>query len=72
MTIAKKVGEEAVEVLLAAQVESDRRLAEEVADLFYHLLVLLAWRGIDLRDVEAELLRRRVPGDDAPDTVDGP
>jgi len=56
--ITKKVGEEAVEVILAAQGESDERLSSEVADLVYHTLVLLAARGLAWRDVEAELARR--------------
>ena len=57
--ILKKVGEEAIEVVLAAKGEGDARLVAEVADLFYHLLVLLAARGLTLDDVEAELVRRR-------------
>ncbi len=57
--ILKKVGEEAMEVILAAKGQGDERLVCEVADLFYHLLVLLAARGLDLTDVETELIRRR-------------
>ena len=57
--ILKKVGEEAMEVILAAKGQGDERLVYEVADLFYHLLVLLAARGLTLADVEAELVRRR-------------
>jgi phosphoribosyl-ATP pyrophosphohydrolase/phosphoribosyl-AMP cyclohydrolase len=56
--LAQKVGEEAIEVLLAAQGEADERLSSEVADLVYHLLVLLAARGLTWTDVEAELARR--------------
>lgn len=56
--IVKKVGEEAVEVILAAKGQGDARVVEEVADLFYHTLVLLAARGLTLADVEAELERR--------------
>lgn len=56
--VAKKVGEEAVEVVVAAQGEEDARLASEAADLVYHLLVLLAARGLSWDDVEAELARR--------------
>ncbi len=52
--ILKKVGEEAMEVILAAKGTGDERLVAEVADLFYHLLVLLAARGLVLDDVEAE------------------
>ena len=57
--ILKKVGEEAVEVILAAKGEGEERLISEVADLFYHLLVLLAAQGLTLADVEAELVRRQ-------------
>jgi len=54
----KKVGEEAMEVILAAKGQADQRLIEEVSDLFYHTLVLLASRGLSLAEVEAELRRR--------------
>ncbi|RLF30445.1 MAG: bifunctional phosphoribosyl-AMP cyclohydrolase/phosphoribosyl-ATP pyrophosphatase [Thermoplasmata archaeon] len=57
--ILKKVGEEAMEIILAAKGQGDERLISEVADLFYHLLVLLAARGLTLADVGAELARRR-------------
>ena len=57
--ILKKVGEEAMEVLLAGKGQSDERLVSEVTDLFYHTLVLLAARGVTLADVRAELERRR-------------
>lgn len=56
--VARKVGEEAVEVAVAALTESDERLVEEAADLVFHLYVLLAARGIDLTQVEDELGRR--------------
>ncbi len=55
---ARKVGEEGVEVALAATGESDQRVVEEVADLLYHTYVVLASRGIDLARVEDELRRR--------------
>lgn len=58
--ILKKVGEEAMEVLLAAKGEGDQRLVEELADLFYHALVLLAARDLRLVDVEKELARRHL------------
>jgi len=57
--VLKKVGEEAMEVILAAKGQGDERLVSEVADLFYHLLVLLAARGLTLANVEVELARRR-------------
>ena len=56
--ILKKVGEEAIEILIAAQSEGDERLVSELADLIYHALVLLAARDLAWSDVEAELARR--------------
>jgi phosphoribosyl-ATP pyrophosphohydrolase len=55
--IAQKLGEEAVETAVAA-VARDGRLAEEAADLVYHLYVLLAVAGVDVAEVEDELARR--------------
>ena len=57
--IAKKLGEESVEVIVAALGQSDERLVSETADLIYHTLVLLAARGVSLTQVEAELEKRR-------------
>ena len=59
--ILKKVGEEAMEVILAAKGQGNQRLVEEVADLFYHTLVLLSSRGLRLADIEEELSRRHTP-----------
>jgi len=56
--IAQKVGEEASEVIVASLGQDDQRLIEEVADLTYHTLVLLAARGLTLADVLAELEKR--------------
>jgi phosphoribosyl-AMP cyclohydrolase / phosphoribosyl-ATP pyrophosphohydrolase len=56
--VAQKVGEEGVEVALAAVAESDEKLIGESADLLFHLLVLLRARGIPLDAVTAELARR--------------
>ena len=56
--ILKKVGEEAMEVILAGKGQGNARLVSETADLFYHVLVLIASRGLTLADVEAELRRR--------------
>jgi phosphoribosyl-ATP pyrophosphohydrolase/phosphoribosyl-AMP cyclohydrolase len=56
--VARKVGEEAVELTVAALDESDERVVEEAADLVYHLYVLLAARGLDIAAVEDELVRR--------------
>ncbi|MBN1316942.1 MAG: phosphoribosyl-ATP diphosphatase [Anaerolineales bacterium] len=58
--ILKKVGEEAMEVILAAKGQGSQRVVEEVADLFYHTLVLLAQQGLDLSDVEDELQQRHL------------
>jgi len=55
---ARKVGEEAVEASVAALAESDERLVEEMADLWFHSYVLLAARGLDPAAVEDELARR--------------
>jgi phosphoribosyl-ATP pyrophosphohydrolase len=55
---AKKMGEEAIETVLAAVHEDNGRLIGETADLLYHLLVVLSARGISLAEVEAELARR--------------
>jgi phosphoribosyl-ATP pyrophosphohydrolase len=56
--IAQKVGEEGTEVVVAALAQDDRRLIEEVADLTYHTLVLLAARGLTVQEVLAELEKR--------------
>ena len=55
---AKKLGEEAVEVAIAAIAEDRDRVVAETADLLYHLLVVLHARGIPLAEVEDELARR--------------
>ena len=49
---------EVVEAIVAAKGEGDERLIYEVADLLYHTLVLLAYRGIEMADMEDELARR--------------
>ncbi|MES2304226.1 MAG: bifunctional phosphoribosyl-AMP cyclohydrolase/phosphoribosyl-ATP diphosphatase HisIE [Gemmatimonadota bacterium] len=56
--ISQKVGEEAIEVIVAAHAESDERLASEAADLLYHLLVLLEVREVSFDAVLAELAKR--------------
>lgn len=57
--IGEKVEEEAEEVARAAREESDERVAEEAADVLYHLCVLLAGRGLTLADAERVLDGRR-------------
>lgn len=56
--IAKKVGEEATEVVIASKNDDRPAFVGEVADLVYHTLVLLEARGVSLDDVGVELLRR--------------
>src|SRR5262249_1993061 len=64
--ICRKIGEEAVEVVTAALGgEGDERVVSEVADLWFHSMVLLAARGIPLRRVFAELSRRHGTGSGA-------
>jgi len=55
---ARKVGEEAVEVVVAALSEDDERVISETADLWFHTLVMLRSRGLDPAAVEDELRRR--------------
>ncbi|CAK19945.1 phosphoribosyl-ATP diphosphatase [Listeria welshimeri] len=55
--ILKKVGEETTEVIIASK-NNNQELVNEVADLTYHLLVLLAEKNVSLSSVQAELERR--------------
>ena len=59
--IAQKVGEEAVEVALAATAGTQQETIDEAADLVYHLLVLLNERGLSLEDVARRLEARHAP-----------
>jgi phosphoribosyl-ATP pyrophosphohydrolase len=56
--IVKKIGEEAIEVIVAATSENNERVIYEMADLIYHSMVLLSARGLQWGMVEAELARR--------------
>lgn len=56
--IAKKLGEEAVETVIAALGDDRVALTAEAADLVFHLLVLLEAKGLSFADIEAELVRR--------------
>jgi phosphoribosyl-ATP pyrophosphohydrolase len=56
--ILKKVAEESAETMFAAKDGDKLHLAREVADLWFHCLVLLAWHGLSSDDVLAELQRR--------------
>jgi len=56
--ILKKIGEESIEVIIAAKGEGDDRVVYEMSDLLYHCLVLLAERGLQWTDIEQELAGR--------------
>jgi phosphoribosyl-ATP pyrophosphohydrolase len=56
---AKKMGEEAIEAVIAATAENRERLIAESGDLLYHLLIVLRAREITLAEVEAELAKRQ-------------
>ncbi|MBZ4669929.1 MAG: phosphoribosyl-ATP pyrophosphohydrolase [Oscillospiraceae bacterium] len=56
--ILKKCGEECSEVIIAAKNDNNEELANEIADLFYHILVLCAEKGLPYSDVEAILEER--------------
>jgi phosphoribosyl-ATP pyrophosphohydrolase/phosphoribosyl-AMP cyclohydrolase len=64
--MAQKVGEEGVEVALAAVAESDDKLLSESADLLFHLMVLLRSRKLQLEDVVSELAARHAAATQAP------
>lgn len=57
--MAQKVGEEGTEVVVAALSQENARLVEEIADLTYHVLVLMAAKGVSPQDVAAELEKRK-------------
>ncbi len=57
--VSKKLGEEAVEAIIAALAEDKPHFVAECADVLYHLLVLIAARDTHLHEVYAELVRRR-------------
>ena len=59
--IVKKIGEEAIEVIVAVKGQTNERIISEMADLVYHALVLLAARNIPWSAVEQELERRYKP-----------
>ena len=57
--MAQKVGEEGTEVVVAALSQENARLVEEIADLAYHVLVLMVAKGVSPQDVAAELEKRK-------------
>ena len=56
--ILKKVGEESTETVIAAKSGDRQAIVHETADLWFHCLVMLAWSGVPVADVLAELERR--------------
>src|SRR5688572_22976785 len=60
--ILKKLGEESAETIIAAKNADQGRVVSEVADLMYHLLVLLVARGVSLEEISQELGQRRKAG----------
>jgi phosphoribosyl-ATP pyrophosphohydrolase len=57
--VARKVGEESLEVIIASLTESKDRLVSEAVDLLYHLIVLLVLNNVSIDEVYEEILRRR-------------
>ena len=60
--ILKKVGEEAVETIIASKNQSNEEVIYEMGDLWYHCLVLLAYHGINPEELFEELMNRRKGG----------
>ena len=58
--ILKKVGEESTEVIIAAKAEDKAETVYEIADLAYHVMVLMTQAGISLEDIHRELASRHV------------
>ena len=56
--VIQKVGEEAIETVIAAKNTNKKRLISESADLIFHLLILMEMKGIDLDDIYSELKKR--------------
>jgi phosphoribosyl-ATP pyrophosphohydrolase/phosphoribosyl-AMP cyclohydrolase len=56
--IVKKLGEEAVETVIAAKNDSSERIVEETSDLLYHLIVTLVAKGVTLEEIKGELVKR--------------
>lgn len=58
--ILKKIGEESTEVIIAGKAEDNRETVYEIADLAYHVMVLMVEAGISLEDVQKELATRHI------------
>jgi phosphoribosyl-ATP pyrophosphohydrolase len=66
--ILKKVGEEASEVIISSKNDNNHETVMEICDLTYHVLVLMAEKGIELGDIEKELeVRRQKIGNKKPE-----
>lgn len=57
--ILQKVGEEAIEVIIAAKGKNKKRITSEIADLWFHILVLMGLLEISLQDIYKELEKRK-------------
>lgn len=57
--IIQKVGEESTEVIIAAKNESKQRIISEIADLIFHLLIMMSFLNISILDILKELDKRR-------------
>jgi phosphoribosyl-ATP pyrophosphohydrolase len=57
--VLEKIGEESTEVIIAAKNGGEKEIVSESADLMFHLMILLAARGIPLEKVREEFIRRR-------------
>ena len=58
--ILKKVGEESTEVIIAGAKQDKEETIFEIADLAYHIMVMMVEQGIEMKDVTAELAKRHV------------
>jgi len=57
--ILQKIGEEAIEVILSAKKRSKKRLIEEIADLFFMIMILMSMKGISYKEIFCELEKRQ-------------
>ena len=57
--ILKKIGEESAEVIIAAKNDDKSELVYEISDLLYHLTVLMVEKGVNFKDIDEELEKRR-------------
>ncbi|WP_457612468.1 phosphoribosyl-ATP diphosphatase [Methanocaldococcus sp.] len=57
--ICEKIGEESVELIFAAKDDNKEEIVHEATDLIFHVMILLAYKGIDLEDIYKEFEKRR-------------